>query len=66
MLAYVATEEPGKAVAGTFENLQSEWAQLLVQAVLVVGYAKAVFAKSTEDVERLEEKVDRLLEERLP
>ena len=44
----------------TFENWQSEWLQLLVQAVVVVGCANAVFRKSTEDINRIERKVDDL------
>ena len=51
--------------SGYFENLQSEWAQLAVQALLVVGYAHVVFRKGTEDIDRVEAKVDRLLA-RLP
>ena len=44
-------------LSGTFENLQSEWAQLLVQAVLVVGLADRVFTRSTEDMARLTDEV---------
>ncbi len=43
--------------SGTFENLQSEWTQLFVQAVFVVGFASFLFKKSKEDMDRLEEKV---------
>jgi hypothetical protein len=46
--------------SGYFENLQSEWAQLAVQAVLIVGFAHVVFRKGEEDNARLERKVDEL------
>ena len=51
--------------AATLENWQSEFLQLIWQAVIVVGYAHVVFRKGTEDIDRVEAKVDRLLA-RLP
>jgi len=48
--------------AATFENWQSEWLQLFVQAVLLLGLGHYVFKADKEDMERLEAKVDRLLE----
>ena len=47
--------------SGYFENLQSEWAQLAVQAAVVVAAARVLFRKSVEDMDRLEGKVDELL-----
>lgn len=51
----------GQAV---FENWQSEWAQLIVQGVLLLGLKKILFRVEAEDMERLEAKVDQLLERR--
>lgn len=48
--------------SATLENWQSEFLQLLVQAVMVVGLAGRLFAVSKDDVHRLERKVDALLE----
>lgn len=52
----------------SFENLSSEWAQLFVQVVIVVGAAALLFKKSKEDADRIEAKVDQLLsqQESLP
>jgi hypothetical protein len=47
-------------LSNTFENWQSEFLQLLVQALAVVAGAKVMFRKSVEDRERLEAKVDEL------
>lgn len=46
--------------AATFENWQSEFLQLLVQACGMVLFAKVVFRKAKEDSDRLEAKVDEL------
>lgn len=46
--------------ASTFENWQSEFLQLAVQAVVIVGLAPLLFRRAEEDRERLERKVDRL------
>jgi hypothetical protein len=51
--------------AGFFENLQSEWAQLAVQALLISAFSHVVFRKGDEDADRLEAKVNELLA-RLP
>ena len=45
----------GEFWAATFENWQSEWFQLFVQAVLVVGLADRLFRKSTEDIREIKE-----------
>lgn len=47
--------------AATFENWQSEFLQLTVQAVVVVALARRFFAVSVDDHDRLEGKVDELL-----
>lgn len=48
--------------AATFENLQSEWLQLVFQAVLLLGAKHWLFQVDAEDMERLESKVDTLHE----
>lgn len=45
----------------TFENWQSEWLQLVFQAILLLGAKHWLFQVDAEDQERLEAKVDRLL-----
>jgi hypothetical protein len=47
--------------AATFENWQSEFLQLAVQAGVVVALADRVFRVSTQDRERIERKLDELL-----
>lgn len=44
--------------AATFENWQSEWLQLVFQAVLLMGAKHLIFATDAEDLERIENKVD--------
>jgi hypothetical protein len=44
--------------AATLENWQSEWAQLLVQAVFVVALADKIFTRSLEDMNALHRKID--------
>lgn len=44
------------------ENLQSEWWQLLIQAVLVVGFASVLFRRSLEDLYELKGQVAYLVE----
>jgi hypothetical protein len=48
--------------AATFENWQSEYLQLVVQAVLLLGLKHALFRADAEDLERIEAKLDRLLQ----
>ncbi len=62
--AYDPQEASDEFWSGTFENLQSEWVQLLVQGGLFVGGARYVFRKQKEDTDRIEAKIDQLLEER--
>lgn len=47
-------------LASTFENWQSEWLQLVFQAVLLLGAKHLIFRVDAEDMERLEAKVDRI------
>ena len=44
----------------TFENWQSEWLQLVFQAVLLLGAKHLIFRVDAEDMERLEAKVDEI------
>ena len=42
------------------ENWQSEWLQLVFQAVLIIGAKHLLFRVDAEDMERLEAKVDQI------
>ena len=46
--------------SSTFENWQSEWLQLVFQAVLLLGAKHLIFRVDAEDLERLEAKVDQI------
>ncbi len=46
--------------SSTFENWQSEWLQLVFQAVLLLGAKHLIFRVDAEDMERLEAKVDEI------
>ncbi|WP_299559284.1 DUF6766 family protein [uncultured Mycolicibacterium sp.] len=46
--------------AATFENWQSEWLQLVFQAVLLLGAKHWLFRVDAEDLERIEAKLDEL------
>ncbi len=48
--------------ASTFENWQSEWFQLIFQAILLLGAKHWLFQVDAEDMERLEKKVDAISE----
>ena len=48
--------------ASTFENLQSEWFQLIFQAILLLGMKHWLFQVDAQDMERLENKVDAIPE----
>lgn len=48
--------------SATFENWQSEWLQLFVQAAILLGMKHLIFKADAEDLERLDAKIDRLLE----
>src|SRR5215208_6395692 len=47
-------------LASTLENWQSEWLQLVFQAVLLLGAKHWIFKVDAEDMERLEAKIDRI------
>lgn len=47
--------------AATFENWQSEFLQLGIQALGMVVLAHLIFKKSTEEMDRVEKKLDLLL-----
>lgn len=55
---YVEDDFRAEWWAGTFENLQSEWAQLFVQGALIVGAARIMFRKSVEDMDEVQRKID--------
>jgi hypothetical protein len=46
--------------ASTFENWQSEWLQLVFQAILLLGAKHWIFKVDAEDMERIEEKIDKI------
>jgi hypothetical protein len=48
-------------LASTFENWQSEWLQLFVQGVVLLGMKHLLFKADAEDMEKLDRKVDALL-----
>jgi hypothetical protein len=48
--------------SATFENWQSEWLQLFVQAAVLLAMKHLIFKADAEDIERLDAKIDRLLE----
>jgi hypothetical protein len=45
-------------LASTLENWQSEWFQLIFQAILLLGAKHWLFRVDAEDLERVERKVD--------
>ncbi|WP_280339254.1 DUF6766 family protein [Nocardia neocaledoniensis] len=47
-------------LASTFENWQSEWFQLVFQAVLLLGAKHWIFRVDAENAERIESKIDDL------
>ena len=49
-------------LASTFENWQSEWLQLVFQAILLLGAKHWLFQVDAEDMERIERKVDAVAE----
>lgn len=46
--------------SATFENWQSEWLQLVFQAILLLGAKHWLFQVDAEDIERIEAKIDAL------
>jgi hypothetical protein len=49
--------------ASTFENWQSEWLQLIFQAILLLGAKHWLFQADAADMERMERKVDAISEQ---
>lgn len=47
-------------LASTLENWQSEWLQLVFQAILLLGAKHWIFRVDAEDMERIEAKIDRI------
>lgn len=47
--------------SATFENWQSEWLQLVFQAILLLGAKHWLFQADARDLERIEGKIDLLL-----
>lgn len=56
--------KPDEFWAATFENWQSEFLQLFVQALGMYVVADFIFRKADEDMKRIERKIDVLLGER--
>ena len=48
--------------AGLFANLQAEWAHLLFSTAVLVGFGRACFRRGYQDVDRIERKLDELLQ----
>lgn len=49
--------------AATFENWQSEMAQLALQAILIGAFSNALFRAGQTDLNRIESKIDELLKD---
>jgi hypothetical protein len=62
MVTMVPEQGWGEFWAATFENWQSEWLQLVFQAVLLLGAKHWLFQVDAEDLERIEAKLDNLSE----
>lgn len=54
-------EDMNKFLSAVFENWQSEWIQLFLQALLIQGLGHVLYRKETEDQERMEDKLDCIL-----
>jgi hypothetical protein len=63
-VAMAANGESDQFWAATLENWQSEWLQLVFQAVLLLGAKHWLFQVDAEDLERIDRKLDRLLRDR--
>ena len=59
---HMVGEDKPEFWAAVFENWQSEMGQLIVQAVLLLAMGHLLFKAEKSDQERLEEKVDTILE----
>lgn len=56
----VGGENLGQFFSATFENWQSEWLQLFVQAVLLLGMKHLLFKADAEDMEQVQASLDRI------
>jgi hypothetical protein len=56
----IAEEGQAEFWSAVFENWQSEWLQLLVQAILLSALPHWFFRRSQEQADRMERKLDRL------
>jgi hypothetical protein len=56
-------EDVYKFLSAIFENWQSEWIQLFVQALLIQGLGHVLYRTETKDQERMERKLDQILAE---
>ena len=60
--AFTMNEFWPRFFSATFENWQSEWLQLVFQAILLLGAKHWIFQVDAEDMERMEKKVDAIAE----
>ena len=59
---FLWTDFSTEFLASTFENWQSEWLQLIFQAILLLGAKHWLSQVDAEDMERMERKVDAISE----
>jgi hypothetical protein len=57
----VGGEDFSKFMSAIFENWQSEWIQLFVQALLIQGLGHVLYKKEAEDEERIERKLNEII-----
>ena len=55
---FVMSDFVAQFLASTLENWQSEWLQLIFQAILLFGAKHWIFRVDAEDLERVERKID--------
>lgn len=62
--AIAMSNEPAREFWGaTFENWQSEWLQLVFQGIFLLALKHQLFKADSEDAERLEAKIDKLVDQ---
>jgi len=57
----IGHEDMSKFMSSVFENWQSEWIQLFVQALLIQGMGHILYKKEAQDEERMERKLNEIL-----
>lgn len=57
----IGNEDHAKFFSAVFENWQSEWIQLFVQALLIQGLGHILYRKEAEDQERMEQMLKEIL-----